>query len=159
MKKNSRAETGVIFRAMRRADLPAALELWRNTEGLALTESDNVKSLATFLRRNPRLSSVASEDGKLIGAVLCSHDAWRGFLYHLAVKKNRRGLGVAKRLILRSLEKLGETGVLRCSIHVLSDNASGIEFWRRAGWTVRTNVQLLQLPVRRSAVKSARGAG
>ena len=135
------------IRALRATDLPAALALWGHSEGIALTESDNLDSLRAFLRRNPGLSSAAFLGGRLVGAVLCGHDGWRGFLYHLAVAREQRRQGIARQLIHRSLDRLRGTGVRRCSIHLLADNASGMAFWRQAGWTPRADVMFMQRPI------------
>jgi ribosomal protein S18 acetylase RimI-like enzyme len=133
-----------VIRAFRKTDIAAALELWRITEGMSLTESDNPRTLAKFLRRNPGFSSVATLDGELVGTVLCGHDAWRGFIYHLAVAKDFRRRGIGKRLVARSLEKLRDEGLLRFSIHVLNTNPEGLDYWKRAGWKTRTDVALMQ---------------
>jgi ribosomal protein S18 acetylase RimI-like enzyme len=140
----------VKIRALRKTDLVASLALWKRSEGIALTESDNVKTLAAFLVRNPGLSSAATVGGKLAGVVLCGHDGWRGFLYHLAVDAAHRRRGIAKKLCERSLAMLLKAGLRRCSIHVLADNGSGMEFWDHAGWTRRDNVKLMQFQLRRS---------
>ena len=56
-------------RPMTVADIPAALALWRVTEGMGLGDSDRPERLAAFLDRNPGLSAVAEEgNGTLIGA-------------------------------------------------------------------------------------------
>ncbi len=139
-----RSKSAATIRAMKNEDLPAALALWKRTEGLVLGESDNLKTLSSFLARNRSLSSAAMIRGRFVGAVLCGHDAWRGFLYHLAVDAAHRRKGIAKLLCERSLNRLRKAGITRCSIHVLTDNDSGLEFWYRAGWTRRDNIKLMQ---------------
>ena len=75
---------------MTAADLPAALRLWRKTEGVGLNESDRLPPLRRFLRRNPGLSQVARTHRRLLGAVLCGHEGRRGYLHHLAVAADCR---------------------------------------------------------------------
>lgn len=139
-----KSESVFRVRSFRKADIAGALELWRATEGMSLTESDNPRTLAKFLQRNPGFSAVATHEGKVVGTVLCGHDAWRGFIYHLAVAKGFRRRGIAKQLVARALERLREEGLLRVTIHVLNSNAEGLDYWKRQGWNVRTDVALLQ---------------
>ena len=130
------------------ADLPAALELWRATEGMGLGESDTPEALAAFLERNPEMSTVAVRpDGTLAGAVLCGDDGRRGYLHHLAVAKSHRRLGIARALIDRSLALLAARGIPRCNLFLLADNADGEAFWRRQGWSVRDNLKVMQKPI------------
>lgn len=143
----------VTTRAMRRADLPAALKLWKKTEGMALTEDDSVSKLAAFLRHNPGFSSAAVVGKRLVGCVLCGCDLRRGFLYHLAVVSACRGSGIGRKLVARSIERLEAAGVTRCNILVLRDNPKGMAFWRREGWILRNDVWTMQLRFGREAEK------
>jgi ribosomal protein S18 acetylase RimI-like enzyme len=123
------------IRAMTPDDLVAALALWATAEGVEITDGDSPEELRRYLARNPGLSTVATaEDGRLIGAVLCGHDGRRGFVYHLAVAADRRGQGIGRAIMQRSLAALREEGVGRVLLLVDADNAGGREFWRREGW-------------------------
>lgn len=73
------------------ADYDEAWALWKRTEGIGLSQADEPRNIASFLARNPGLSFVAEEEGKIVGAVLCGSDGRRGFLHHLAVEKSRHG--------------------------------------------------------------------
>lgn len=143
----------VTIRAIRRADLPAALALWKKTEGMALTDDDSVPKLAAFLRHNPGFSSAAFKGSRLVGCVLCGCDLRRGFLYHLAVAPACRGSGIGRMLVARSIERLDRVGVTRCNILVLRDNPKGMAFWRREGWILRNDVWTMQLRFGREATK------
>jgi ribosomal protein S18 acetylase RimI-like enzyme len=90
---------GTIVRHFRIEDVDAVIALWRRTEGVGLNESDTRPAIAAFLRRNPNLSFVAENDGRIIGAVLCGHDGRRGCLHHLAVSKRHRCRGVGQQLV------------------------------------------------------------
>ena len=86
---------------MDEADVPAVLELWRQTPGVGLNEGDDPAGLAAFSSRNPGLSLVARDAGRVVAAVLCGHDGRRGYLNHLAVRPEfrRHGLGRAGRAV------------------------------------------------------------
>ncbi|MFT3829462.1 MAG: GNAT family N-acetyltransferase [Opitutaceae bacterium] len=132
-------------RPMVAADIPAALALWRGTEGMGLGDSDRPERLAAFLERNPRLSAVAEEgNGTLVGAVLCGDDGRRGYLHHLAVQRERRKLGIARALLAHCFAGLAVRDIERCNIFLLSSNLEGERFWRREGWVVRDNLKVMQ---------------
>ena len=130
---------------MTTADIPAALALWRVTEGLGLGDSDKPERLAAFLDRNPGLSAVAVvAKGLLVGAVLCGEDGRRGYLHHLAVAHDRRRQGVARALLAYCFTGLAAHDIEKCNIFLLTDNTEGERFWQRAGWVVRGNLKVMQ---------------
>ncbi len=132
-------------RAMTVADLPEALALWNETEGMGLTRDETQPMLAGFLARNPGLSAVLrGSDGVLIGAVLAGRDGRRGFLYHLAVAPAWRGRGAGRSLVEFALAGLRAAGIARALILVYSGNEAGKAFWRKLGWEAREDVRMMQ---------------
>ncbi len=130
---------------MTSADIPAALALWRVTEGMGLGDSDRPERLVAFLERNPALSAVATAgDGRLVGAVLCGDDGRRGYLHHLAVARERRRQGIARALLAHCFAGLAAREIEKCNIFLLADNVEGERFWLREGWVVRDNLKVLQ---------------
>jgi len=115
-------------------DYAAAVELWKQVEGLEIAEGDDRESLAQFLTRNSALSRVAMDRSRLVGAVLCGHDGRRGHIYHLAVDPKYQGIGLGKRLVDECLGGLARAGIQRAIILVAHDNPQGREFWKRSGW-------------------------
>ncbi len=136
---------GTIVRCLRIEDYGAVIALWRRTEGVGLNESDTRRAIAVYLRRNPRLSFVAEQDGQIIGAVLCGHDGRRGYLHHLAVAKRHRRCGIGRRLVDACLAKLREAGIPKCNIFIFADNAQGMKFWAHTGWSMRKELRLMQI--------------
>jgi putative acetyltransferase len=129
---------------MRVAHLARVLELWQDTEGVGLNESDTESNLAAYLRRNPGMSFVAREGNRIIGAVLCGHDGRRGYLHHLAVAKDCRRHGIGTRLVEACLARLSALRLLKCNIFVYADNGSAAAFWKRDGWARREDLRLMQ---------------
>lgn len=132
------------LRPMRLADYPGVMALWKKTEGIGLSESDTRPATAAFLRRNPGLSTVAVAGGRVVGAILCGHDGRRGYLHHLAVAPKSRRQGLGRALVGRSLENLRAVGIPKCNLFLFSDNAAGRAFWKRLGWTMRSDLVLVQ---------------
>lgn len=127
-------------REMTMDDYAPALELWRATEGMGLSDADSEVAIALFLKRNPGLSFVCVEDGQLIGTMLCGHDGRRGFIYHGAVHRDHRGKGIARQLMNLCVDGLRKQGIAKCHLFVVEDNESGSRFWEHAGWFRRDNI-------------------
>jgi len=135
----------ITIRAMDADDYPAVAELWRRTEGIGLNESDTNNAIAVYLRRNPGMSAVGvSEEGVILGAVLCGHDGRRGYLHHLAVDPAHRHQGIARRLLEWCFARLHEAAVPKCNIFLFSGNESGASFWTRNGWSSRPDLLVFQ---------------
>ena len=135
------------FLPMTPDDLPEVIELWGRTEGVGLNESDSVPALTVFIARNPGLSHVAREGGKIVAAVLCGHDGRRGFLYHLAVANEYRGRGLGTALVERCLAGLAELGIQKCNALVYNDNTKGQRFWRRLKFNPRDDLGFWQATI------------
>jgi putative acetyltransferase len=134
----------IVFSPMCPADLEEALLLWAATEGVGLNESDTPEQLCGYLERNPNLSVVARDDGKLVGAVLCGHDGRRGYLNHLAVLPEYRHRGLGRQLVARCLAALRDLQILKCNLFVYADNEPGKGFWNACGYATREDLRLLQ---------------
>jgi N-acetylglutamate synthase len=116
------------------ADYDAAIELWKQVEGLEIAEGDDKESVSQFLKRNPGLSRVAIDGATMVGVALCGQDGRRGHIYHLAVDPKYRGQGLGNRLVEECFDRLRELGIQRAIILVAKDNPRGREFWLRSGW-------------------------
>lgn len=124
------------IRSMIEADSSDAISLWQRTEGLDLNECDTVEGLSFYLKRNPGLSFVAEDQGRLVGVVLCGHDGRRGTLRHLAVDKAYRGQGVGRELVDHALRVLHDAGIGKCNLYVEDSNPAALAFWRAQKWNV-----------------------
>ena len=138
-------------------DLSEAIELWGQTEGVGLNESDSPEVLAIFLDRNPGLSRVAREGKKIVAAVLCGHDGRRGFLYHLAVRHEYRRQGLARTLVAQCLAGLAKDGIQKCNALVYTHNASAQRFWQQLGFSVRDDLGLWQRVVEAQILRTNGG--
>jgi putative acetyltransferase len=135
----------IILRVFRIEDYDAVVALWRRSEGVGLNESDTRPAIASYLRRNPRMSFVAEKNGRVIGAALSGHDGRRGYLHHLAISKRHRQRGLGRQLVQACLAKLRQLGIQKCTIFLFASNAAGQKFWQRIGWDSRSDIQLMQI--------------
>ena len=115
--------------------------LWMKIKGFAIRSIDDSKEgVERFLKRNPGLSTVAEEDGKIVGAILCGHDGRRGCLYHVCVDPDYRRRGIGKSMVVNCMRSLQKEGINKVSLIAFTRNDVGNTFWRNVGWTKREDL-------------------
>jgi ribosomal protein S18 acetylase RimI-like enzyme len=119
---------------MRIEDHDLVMALWRETDGIVLSDTDEREPMQRFLNRNPGLSFVAHYRGQLAGAVLCSQDGRRGYMHHLATRKELRRQGIGSALVQEALSRLNRVGIRKCNIFILPENDEGMTFWQHNGF-------------------------
>jgi ribosomal protein S18 acetylase RimI-like enzyme len=127
----------------RPTDYDEVIVLWRTAEGLTLREVDSRAAISQYLERNPGLSFIARDTGRLVGAVLAGTDGRRGYLQHLAVVPAYRRQGLGRALVQRVIMALRSAGITKCHLFVRVDNEAARAFWLRLGWTLRDDVTLM----------------
>ena len=130
----------VAIRPMDMTDYADVRTLWEACEGVGLSDADRPEALSAYLERNPDMSCVAVEDGRVVGAALCGHDGRRGYLNHLAVHPAHRRRGIARRLVAHCLAALQQAGIAKCHLFIFSTNAAGRRFWQHIGWELRSDL-------------------
>jgi len=120
------------------------ISFWKQIKGVHLHENgeDTKEGIDAYLLRNPDCSYVAIESGKIVGAILAGHDGRRGFINHLAVAPEYRKRGIATKLIQLAEDAFKKNGIHKSALFVLKDNYSGIEFYKKIGWTEETVVHI-----------------
>ena len=141
------ATTDWQLRVMTLADHDEVIALWRVTEGIGLTVSDDREAIGAYLARNPGMSFVAVAGGRIVGAVLGGHDGRRGYLHHLAVTPAWRHRGIGRALVEAVLAELRDAGMLKCNLFLYADNEAGRAFWLKHGWATREDLVLVQKPL------------
>ena len=124
-------------------DYDEVMALWSQTEGLTLRDADSREAITCYLGRNPNLSFVARDQGRLVGAVLAGTDGRRGYLQHLAVAPSHRGQGLGRVLAERAVAALRALGIEKCHLMVRQENAPARAFWERLGWSERGDIILM----------------
>ena len=118
-------------------------ELWENSEGVGLSDSDAKPEIAKFLQRNPGLSFTAWDVGTLLGAILCGHDSRRGYIHHLAVRESHHRSGVGRALVDRCIHELKLLGIGKCHLFVFKTNEVGLSFWENLEWIARDELLIM----------------
>ncbi|MGN0472847.1 MAG: GNAT family N-acetyltransferase [Lachnospiraceae bacterium] len=130
-----------MIRAMEVEDYEQVRALWMTIKGFAIRSMDDSREgVERFLKRNPGISVVAVEDGKIVGAILCGHDGRRGCLYHVCVDPAYRLRGIGKEMVTFCMRRLQEEGINKVSLIAFTVNDIGNAFWRCIGWTKREDL-------------------
>ena len=130
------------YRPMQLGDYDALMRLWNSCDGLSLRDADSSDGIDRYLRRNPGLSFVASNQGVIVGSLMAGHDGRRGYIQHLAVDPEFRQQGVAARLLEHCLDALRAEGIVKSHVHVLNRNQPGRAFWLGRGWVHRDEIEM-----------------
>ena len=96
-----------------------------------------------MIERNPSLSCATEFAGRLVGTVLCGHDGWRGWLYHVAVDPDWRRRGIATATVSRAQSELAKANILRVHALMLSGNREAMQFWISSCWRPREGLSLV----------------
>lgn len=130
-----------MVRAMTLNDYEKVYDLWMKIKGFAIRSIDDSKEgVERFLNRNPGISVVAEEDGRIVGAILCGHDGRRGCMYHVCVDPDYRLKGIGKSMVVFAMEALKKEKINKVSLIAFTKNDIGNAFWKEIGWTKREDL-------------------
>ena len=128
------------IRPMTIEDYEEVYALWTHIRGFGIRSIDDSKEdIARFLERNPNTSAVAICDDRIVGNILCGHDGRQGSFYHVCVAKEYRRRGIATRMAVFCMRALQDAGINKITLIAFSENEGGNAFWRKIGWTSRSN--------------------
>lgn len=129
------------IRFMQMDDYDAAVQLWKQIEGLRLTAADDSEiGLRRYLTRNPNTCFVAVDEDKIIGTILSGHDGRRGYIYHMAVAPAYQKQGVGKALLQSALSALKTEGIGKAALVALNSNLTGNAWWNKQGFAARNDL-------------------
>ena len=130
-----------MIREMKIEDYDKIYTLWMSMKGFAMRSiDDSEEGVRRFLERNPHTSVVASQDGKIVGAILCGHDGRRGCLYHVCVHRDYRRKGSGTAMVVFAMEALKREKISKVSLIAFTVNDIGNAFWKKIGWTKREDL-------------------
>ena len=130
------------YREMKLSDYESVISLWQEAEGICLRDADSREGIKKYLLRNPRLSFVAEDAGRIVGTIMSGHDGKRGYIQHLAVDTAFRKNGIATSLLQMCLSALKSAGIVKSHIHVLAKNKLAKNYWENRGWFRRTDIEV-----------------
>lgn len=128
------------IRPMTIEDYEEVYTLWTHIQGFGIRSIDDSKEdIVRFLERNPNTSAVAICDDKIVGNILCGHDGRQGSFYHVCVAKDYRRHGIATTMAVFCMRALQDAGINKITLIAFSENEGGNAFWRKIGWTSRSD--------------------
>ena len=135
-------EKKYTIRAMTIEDYKGLHDLWMTIHGFGIRSIDDSKEgVERFLKRNPTTSVVAiSEQGEVVGGILCGHDGRRGCLYHVCVREDYRRHGIGKEMVVFCMNALKAEQINKVSLIAFTQNDIGNAFWNCIGWTKREDL-------------------
>ena len=135
-------EKKYTIRAMTIEDYRGLHDLWMTIHGFGIRSIDDSKEgVERFLKRNPTTSVVAiSEQGEVVGGILCGHDGRRGCLYHVCVREDFRRHGIGKEMVVFCMNALKAEQINKVSLIAFTRNDIGNACWNCIGWTKREDL-------------------
>lgn len=129
------------IRYMTIEDYDGVYALWLSIEGFAIRSIDDSREgIDRFLKRNPDMSVVAVEDGRIVGSILCGHDGRRGYLNHVCVAKEYRKHSIGTKMWKKAIEALKRENISKATLVAFTNNENGNHFWKDSGWTQRSDL-------------------
>ena len=121
---------------MTEQDYDAVRALWLTIRGFGIRALDDSREDVTrFIRRNPTTSVVArTEEGRIVGSILCGSDGRQGALYHVCVAKAYRRQGIGTRMVGYCMQQLKAMGINKVGLIAFTSNEAGNAFWKQIGW-------------------------
>jgi N-acetylglutamate synthase len=117
------------------------INLWKNTDGVGLSGSDDSKkSIRIFLDKNPNTCFVAEYKNEIIGTIMAGNDGRRGHIYHLMVKPEHRKNGLGKKLLEKTEKALKKEGIRKIFLVAFKKNKTGNIFWENNGYEIRNDL-------------------
>jgi ribosomal protein S18 acetylase RimI-like enzyme len=130
----------VDVREFRDGDGAPLRAFWESC-GITIRPGDDDRALASFAARNPGLFLIATDDGGIAASALGGWDGRRGWLYHVAVRDDKRRHGLGARLVGMIESRLRASGCPKINLIVWDTNTTGMAFWSALGYARAATVE------------------
>ena len=124
------------------ADFEEVASVWEEA-GLWPHTGEDRAWFEAALASNPGCGFVCREDGRIVGAVIGAWDGLRGWIYHLAVRKQHQGQGIGTALLAAAEARLHAIGVRQINLMVYEENSFAESLYLRRGYE-RSPVKVLR---------------
>jgi len=116
-------------------DIPTIISLWIES-GLPIRPKgrDAPENLIKQLDEPNLWILVAEEANEIIGVVLVTHDARKGWINRLATKPSRVRQGIATKLLRAAEASLYKTGIEVIALLIKDDNVASRAFFEKEGY-------------------------
>jgi ribosomal protein S18 acetylase RimI-like enzyme len=124
----------VSIRPAAAADVQEVLDLWERARSGAAVTPDTPDALQALIAHTNDALLVAEFEGEIVGTVIAAWDGWRGNIYRLAVRPDRRRLGIGLQLVKAGEVRLREKGARRITALVATEELGAAALWGAAGY-------------------------
>jgi ribosomal protein S18 acetylase RimI-like enzyme len=124
----------LIFRAATAKDVQPILDLWAAARSGHAETPDSAEAIRRLLDTDPGSLLVAEDGDEIQGALIAAFDGWRGNMYRLAVRPDRRRRRIATRLVEHGERRLKARGAPKATALVGRGDAQAEQLWRAAGY-------------------------
>ena len=131
---------GTFIRPIVESDLDEMLALWRDAP-LRISPTDTPTGLRRHIALSGRFAlALCAADGAIIGTVLGSDDGRRGWINHLAVRRDHQHNGYGARLVQALVARLTAAGCEKLNLLVVNNNAHVVPFYESLGFALDDNL-------------------
>jgi N-acetylglutamate synthase len=127
----------MIIREITTADYNTLLPFWEKFH--CVNAMDTKDRFELFLKKNPGLSILVEEEGRVIGTAMGSFDGRRGYINKLAIDDAYRHKGIGKTLVTNIVEKLKSLGATYIPVSV---NKNTAHFYQSCGFKIAKQVSM-----------------
>ena len=118
-------------------DYQELIEFWK--KNYFVSEMDSSEHFRIFLEKNPELSVLMEENGKIIGTALGSYDGRRGYLQKIVASKESRNKGIGRQLVSEVVKRLKMAGAFYIPISV---EEKLIPFYEKCGFVKKDSISM-----------------
>ena len=128
---------GERIRQLSLDDYDALLSLWQRAglHSIKPDGRDSREALAHQLATDVMTMLGIEVEGRLVAAVVVTHDSRKGWINRLAVDPDHRRQGYGTRLVEAAEVLLCEQGIPITAVLVMSHNASSLALFQKAGYS------------------------
>jgi ribosomal protein S18 acetylase RimI-like enzyme len=134
-------EAGVNIRNLRPEDYDRLVALW-DEAGLPYRPQgrDQRERIAREIEGECSIFLAADDEGRLVGAVLGTHDGRKGWVNRLAVLPSHRGRGIGRALVAGLEDRLLELGIEIVTCLIEDWNENSMAFFERIGYVPHRDI-------------------
>ncbi len=141
MKAKEKNNIDVVIRKMTIADYDSLIALWKEGNIPYRPQGrDSKKNIRWQLQQPTSLYFVAEDKGKIVGAILGTHDGRKGWINRLSITSSYRQKGIAKRLIEEVELCLKAIGINIVACLIEDWNAASMQVFKQVGYTKHTDI-------------------
>lgn len=155
MKMDSITLNDIYYKNATDKESEKILDFWKNND-ITISTSDNPEEMDIAKHIFPQLFIIALEkksskgkEEKIAGTVWGNFDGRRGFVVHLATRKDIRGIGLGKKLMELVEYEFHKLNCYKVHLFVETHNIKVIDFYKKLGYVVREDVITMSKTLRK----------